>query len=93
MENTRREKKRQCIGCREIHPKEEMVRIIRTPEGNVEIDYTGKKNGRGAYLCKGKIECLVTAQKKKALERALKTPVSEEVFESLKEACGNGKNA
>ena len=93
LEKTKREKNRQCIGCREIHPKQDMIRIIRTPEGNVEIDETGKKNGRGAYLCRNKTACLLAAQKKKALERSLKMPVSEDIFERLMESIKNETDA
>lgn len=65
---------RSCIACREKRPKWELVRVVRTPEGNVEIDPRGKKAGRGAYLCKGR-GCWETAFKKGSLERALKAKV------------------
>lgn len=89
MEKTKRERLRQCIGCHESHPKEELVRIIRTPEGRVELDPTGKKNGRGAYLCRHRMSCLDNARKKKALERALKSPIDSELFERLREEFEN----
>lgn len=67
-----------------MKPKSEMIRVIRTPEGEIVIDATGKKNGRGAYLCRKK-ECLDLAVKHRSLERSLKTRISEEVCEKLAE--------
>lgn len=63
-------------------PKKELIRIVRTPSGDIQIDLTGKKPGRGAYLC-GKVSCFRLAQKSKALERALKQPVAPEIYEQL----------
>lgn len=74
---------RQCIGCREMKNKKEMIRVLKTSEGAVELDATGKKNGRGAYLCISK-ECLEKAVKSHGLERSLKTEIPSEVYESLK---------
>ncbi len=68
---------RTCVACQQERPKRELVRIVRTPAGAVEVDPTGKKTGRGAYLCRAKA-CWELAFKKKALEHALKTPVSSE---------------
>lgn len=73
---------RQCIGCREMKSKKEMTRIIRTPDGEVLIDPTGKKNGRGAYICQDP-ECLKKAVKTNALSRALSIPVSEDTINRL----------
>lgn len=73
---------RMCVACREMCPKKELNRVVRTPEGEVVLDSTGRKNGRGAYLCK-KQECLKKAIKTRALERALGAPLSEETAESL----------
>ncbi|MBI2845616.1 MAG: YlxR family protein [Chloroflexi bacterium] len=67
---------RTCVGCFQVRPKREMVRIVRTPEGNIEIDPTGKKNGRGAYLHRDR-SCWETALEKNRLEYALKTPLGE----------------
>ena len=75
---------RQCIGCREMKPKKELVRVVRTPEGEVLIDTRGKKSGRGAYICRDEA-CLKKAVKAKGLERAFGVAVSEDVFEALKE--------
>ena len=73
---------RQCIGCGEMKSKRDMMRVLRTTEGEIVLDATGRKNGRGAYLC-GSLECFKRAVKSKGLERALKTPIPEEVYESL----------
>ena len=73
---------RQCIGCSEMKSKKEMIRVLRTTEGDIVLDATGRKNGRGAYLCKNP-DCLEKAVKAKGLERSLKTAVPEEVYEKL----------
>ncbi|MBY9081927.1 YlxR family protein [Paenibacillus sp. HN-1] len=73
---------RKCVASQEMMPKKELIRIVRTPGGEVLIDLTGKKSGRGAYIC-GKLECFKLAQKTKALDRALKVPVSQEIYEQL----------
>ena len=73
---------RQCIGCGEMKNKKEMMRILKTPEDEIVLDMTGKKNGRGAYLCKQR-ECLVKAEKNKGLERSFKMNIPTEVYESL----------
>lgn len=73
---------RKCVGCQEQSPKRELIRVVHTPEGTVELDLTGKRNGRGAYLCK-KLECLKVARKRKSLERAMKTAIPEEVYDEL----------
>lgn len=68
---------RTCIGCREIRPKRELIRIVRTESGGVEIDPTGKRSGRGAYLCKAKT-CWEAGLKKEHLDRALRTKIAAE---------------
>ena len=73
---------RQCVGCRQMKAKKEMVRVIKTPEEEVLIDTTGRKNGRGAYLCANP-ECLRMARKSKGLERSLKMAIPQEVYENL----------
>lgn len=73
---------RQCVGCGEMKNKKEMMRVIKTPEEEIVLDTTGKKNGRGAYICKNK-ECLQIAQKSKGLERSLKHAISKEVYDNL----------
>jgi len=76
---------RQCLGCREMKPKRELIRVVRSPEGEVSLDFTGKKHGRGAYVCHS-AECLKRAVKSKALSRALDVPVPQSVVDSLNEA-------
>ena len=73
---------RQCVGCREHRPKRELVRVVRSPEGNVSLDFSGKANGRGAYLCDN-IECFLKAKKSHAIERSLEITFSEELYEAL----------
>lgn len=73
---------RQCTGCNERREKKDLIRIIRTPEEEIVVDFTGKKNGRGAYICNS-VECLQLARKKKSLERSLKTTIPEQVYQEL----------
>ncbi|MBP3620358.1 MAG: YlxR family protein [Lachnospiraceae bacterium] len=73
---------RQCIGCREMKPKIELVRVIRTPEGDICLDKTGKKNGRGAYICQNS-ECFNKAKKSKGIERALKVSIPDEIYDAI----------
>ena len=73
---------RMCTACREMKPKRELVRIVKTSEGEIKLDTTGKLNGRGAYICEDK-ECLMKAQKANALSRAFQTSVSEEIYNQL----------
>lgn len=77
---------RKCVATGESLPKKELIRIVRTPEGNVEIDETGKKNGRGAYL-KRSVEAIDLAKKKKALARSLECEIPDDVYEALKVLC------
>jgi hypothetical protein len=74
---------RVCLGCQEKRPKKELIRLVRTPEGIIEIDPTGKKAGRGAYVCPG-TECIQKAIKVKRLERTFGQPIPKEIFEALK---------
>ena len=73
---------RQCVGCRQMKDKRQMIRVLRDSEGLAVIDPTGKKNGRGAYLCRS-VECLSKARTGRALERSLKTDISAEIYETL----------
>ena len=73
---------RQCTGCREQKPKRELIRVVRSPEGTVSLDFRGKAPGRGAYLCRNPL-CLKKAVKSRALERALSVPVPQEVLDRL----------
>lgn len=73
---------RTCVGCREERPKRELLRIVRSPDGTVDFDPTGKRSGRGAYICP-KPECLEAARRGRQLERALERPVDEAVYAKL----------
>lgn len=73
---------RQCMGCRERKPKRELIRVVRTPEGGVSLDFGGKMNGRGAYLCPNP-ECLKKALRAKALDRSLEVTIPEDVYHRL----------
>ncbi len=73
---------RMCAGCGEHIAKKELVRVVRSPEGEISVDLIGKKNGRGAYICK-KVECLKKAQKARRFERAFSCAIPAEVYERL----------
>ena len=73
---------RMCLGCREHKPKKELVRVVRSPEGEISVDLTGGKIGRGAYVCKS-VECLKRARKIRSISKALDCEISDEVFEQL----------
>ena len=73
---------RQCMGCRERREKRQMIRVVRTPEGGVTLDFGGKMNGRGAYICPNP-ECLKKALRSKALDRSLEVTIPEEVYARL----------
>lgn len=73
---------RQCVGCREMRPKRELIRVVKSPEGEVSLDFKGKKPGRGAYLCP-EAACLAKAKKTRALERAFSMALPEAVYAAL----------
>ncbi|KSV57645.1 RNase P modulator RnpM [Acetivibrio ethanolgignens] len=73
---------RKCTGCGEMKNKKELLRVIKTPEEEIVLDITGKKNGRGAYICRS-AECFAKARKTKALERSLKAAIPDEVYDEL----------
>ena len=73
---------RQCVGCREMKPKRELIRVVKSPEGAVSLDFRGKLPGRGAYVCP-KQECLTKARKSRALERGFEMALPAEVYEAL----------
>lgn len=75
---------RKCVGCGEMKNKKEMIRVLKTPEEEIVLDASGKKNGRGAYLCPSG-ECLERAIKSKGLERSFKQAIPSEVYDELKE--------
>lgn len=82
---------RQCLGCREMKPKRELLRVVRSPEGEVSLDTRGKKPGRGAYVCPN-ADCLKKAIKTRALSRALETEIPEEVMQRLAAELEEGKD-
>ncbi len=73
---------RQCLGCREHRPKSELIRVVRSPEGEISLDLRGKKQGRGAYLCPD-LKCLAKVRKSRALERIFSAQVDPSVYEAL----------
>ena len=80
----RKDPMRQCTGCQEMKNKKELIRVLKTSEGEILLDATGKKNGRGAYLCRS-MECLEKAIKSRGLERSLKVKIPDEVYQMLRE--------
>ena len=76
---------RQCVGCREMFPKISLIRAVKPKEGEVELDFVGKKSGRGAYICKNS-ECLKKARKSRALERAFECTISADVYDMLEKS-------
>ena len=83
---------RQCLGCREMKPKKELIRVVRSPEGNISLDFKGKASGRGAYVCPN-AQCLKKAIKAKSLERAFSTQIPPEIYEALEQEmeAGDGR--
>lgn len=90
--NTAKKKKlpeRKCLGCSESKPKSELARVVRAPDGSVSLDLTGRKSGRGAYVCKD-VECLKKCRKAKRIERSLEVEIPDDVWDALeKELAGN----
>ena len=82
---------RQCMGCRERKPKKEMIRVVRGTDGTVSLDFSGKMNGRGAYICPN-LECLKKVRKSKALDRSLEVPIPDEVYARLEKEMEAGIN-
>lgn len=75
---------RQCLGCREMKPKKELIRVVRSPEGDISLDFKGKAPGRGAYICPN-AQCLKKAVRARALEKAFSAQIPEDVYEKLNE--------
>lgn len=82
MLKTRKIPQRQCVGCRTMRDKKELIRVVKTPENEIILDTTGKKSGRGAYVCPD-AECLKKARKSRALERAFSLAIPDEVYDAL----------
>lgn len=85
---TRRIPMRKCTGCNEMKPKKELVRVVRSPEGEVSLDLTGKKPGRGAYVCRN-AACLAKARKARRFERAFDCAIPDTVYDTMEEALAN----
>ncbi len=75
---------RQCMGCNEHKPKQELLRVVRNPENQVSLDFTGKKSGRGAYICRS-VKCLQKARKSRRLDRILECEIPEEVYDAMEQ--------
>ena len=82
---------RQCMGCRERREKRQLIRVVRSPEGEVSLDFSGKKNGRGAYLCPD-AQCLKKAIKAKALDRSLEGSIPQEIYDRPEKEMEAGLN-
>lgn len=85
---TRKIPQRQCVGCRTMTDKKALIRVVKTPEGEIVLDTTGKKSGRGAYVCPNS-ECLKKARKTRALERAFELSIPDEVYDALEREMEN----
>ena len=88
MERIRKIPMRQCMGCNQHKPKQELLRVVRDPEGNVSLDFTGKKSGRGAYLCFD-VACLKKARKSKRIDRVLDCEIPSDVYDAMEEELAN----
>lgn len=82
MQKVKKVPQRQCVGCREMKDKRALIRVVRSPEGEISLDFKGKKPGRGAYLCPD-VECLKRSRKSRALERALEASLAPELYDAL----------
>ena len=82
MQKVKKIPQRQCVGCREMKDKKALLRIVKTPEGEICVDATGKKSGRGAYICPD-AQCLQKARKSRALERAFEAAIGPDIYEAL----------
>ena len=82
MEKVKKIPVRQCLGCNEHKPKAELIRVVRSPEGEISLDTRGKKSGRGAYICHD-VKCLNKARKSKRIDRALDVTIPEEIYDAM----------
>ena len=83
---------RQCVGCREMKDKKALLRVVKSPEGEVSLDFGGKKPGRGAYVCHD-VECLKRARKSRALERAFEMAIPAEVYDTMEQELGGANGS
>lgn len=84
MQKEKKQPERRCVGCGVSIPKKELLRVVRAPDGSISLDFTGKKSGRGAYLCRN-TTCFNKAKKSKRLEKNLNASISTEIYEQLEE--------
>ena len=89
MQKVKKIPQRQCVGCREMKNKRDLIRVVRSPEGTISLDFKGKLPGRGAYVCPDPA-CLAKARKSRALERAFETAIPAEVYDQLERQMGDG---
>lgn len=89
MQKPKKIPQRQCVGCREMKDKRALVRVVKSPEGDISLDFGGRKPGRGAYVCPD-AECLKRARKTRALERAFSAQIPPEVYDALEEEMARG---
>ena len=82
MMKTKKIPMRMCLGCGEMRPKRELIRVVRSKEGDISLDLTGKKSGRGAYICKS-VECFEKARKARKFERSFSCMISEDIYNSM----------
>lgn len=82
---------RMCLGCQEMKPKKELIRVVKNKENEISLDFNGKKPGRGAYICKS-ISCFEKARKGRRLEKAFETSINEEIYELLKNELEEGND-
>lgn len=90
MQKVKKIPQRQCVGCREMKDKRALIRVVKSPEGEISLDFKGKKPGRGAYLCPD-AECLKRARKSRALERAFETAITPELYDALEREMVSGE--
>ncbi len=86
----KKEIRRMCVGCGEMFDKRELIRVVKSPEGEVSLDKTGKKNGRGAYVCNN-VQCLKKARKRKSIERAFSMKIDDEIYDKMEEEIINAE--
>ncbi len=79
---------RMCLGCNEMKPKKELIRVVKSPKGEISLDFTGKKSGRGAYICRS-VECFNKARKGRRLEKAFSCKIDAGVYDAMAEELGN----
>lgn len=90
MKKKRKIPMRMCIGCREMKPKRDMIRVVKSPEGDISLDYKGKAAGRGAYLCHNP-DCLEKAIKHRLLEKTFSQKIDDEIYAKLREQRNEGE--